>query len=88
MCTIKSLTVLSAISGSISIPSFATTIGTSVEVASASLSLTFSFSKGLVKKLLKTTKNKNKNHNKTVVLHRSKLSSIEIKISETLKNNE
>ena len=55
----KSLIVLSATSGSISIASFATVIGTLVGIASASLSLTFSLSTGL-KKLLKTTRNKKK----------------------------
>ena len=39
----KSLIVLSAASGSISIASFATVIGTPVGIASASLSLTLSF---------------------------------------------
>ena len=37
---------------------------------------------GIVKKLLKTTRNKMKKHNKTVMLARSKLNSIESKISE------
>ena len=46
----KSLIVLSATSGSISIASFATVTGTPVGVASATLSLTFSFSTGLVKR--------------------------------------
>ena len=49
----KSLIVLSATSGSISIASFATVIGTTVGIASASLSLTFSLSTGIVRKLLK-----------------------------------
>ena len=52
----KSLIVLSATSGIISIASFATVIGIPVEIESASLSLTFSLSAGLVKKLLKTRK--------------------------------
>ena len=47
----KSLIVLSATSGRISIASFATVIGTPVGIARASLSLTFSLSTGLVKKL-------------------------------------
>ena len=54
----KSLIVLSATSGTVSVASFATVIGTPVGIASASLSLTFSLSVGLVKKLLKTTRNK------------------------------
>ena len=54
----KSLIALSATSGTVSVASFATVIGTPVGIASASLSLTFSLSVGLVKKLLKTTRNK------------------------------
>ena len=84
----KLLVVLSATSGSVSIASFATVIGTPVGIAIASLSLTFSLSTGLVKKLLKTTRNKKKKHNKIVMLDRSKLNSIESKISETLMNNQ
>ena len=52
----KSLTVLSATSGSISIASFATVIGAPLGIASASRSLTFSISIGIVKKLSKTTR--------------------------------
>ena len=48
-CFYKSLIALSVTSGSISIASFATVIGTPVGIASASLSLTFSLSTGLVK---------------------------------------
>ena len=76
----KSLIVLSATSGSISIASFATVVGTAVGIASASLSLTFSLSSGLVKKLLKTTRNKKKKHNKIFILTRSRLNSIENRI--------
>ena len=57
-------------------------------IASASLSLTFSISNGIAKKLLKTTRNKKKKHNKIIMLARSKLNSIERKTSETLINNE
>ena len=84
----KSLTVLSVTTGSISAASFATVIGAPVGMASASFSLAFSISTGIVKKLLKTTKNKNKKPNKTVMLARSKLNSRESKISEALINNE
>ena len=48
----KSLIVLSVTSGSVSIASFATVIGIPVGIASASLSLAFSFCAGLLKKLL------------------------------------
>ena len=84
----KSLIILSATSCSISIAPFATVIGTPVGIASASLSLTFSLSTGTVKKLLKTTRNKKKKHNKNVMLVRSKLNSIESKVSEALINSE
>ena len=68
----KSLIVLLATSGNVSIASFTTVIGTPVGVASASVSLAFSLSTGLVKKLLKTTRNKKKKHNKIIILARSK----------------
>ena len=57
----KSLIVLSATSGSISIISFATVIGTPIGIASASLSLAFSLFTELVKKLLKITRIKKRN---------------------------
>ena len=55
---------------------------------SASFSLAFSITTGFVKKFLKTIRNKKKKHNKIVMLARSKLNSIESKISEALINNE
>ena len=82
----KSLIVLSATSGSIPIASFETVIETPVGIASASLSLAFSLSTGLVKNLLKTTRNKKKKHNKIIVLARSKLNSIESKIIKSIMN--
>ena len=54
----KSLIVLSVTSGGVSIASFATAIGAPIGITSASLSLAFSLCTGLVKKLLKTTRNK------------------------------
>ena len=41
-----------------------------------------------MKKLLKSTRNKKKKHNRIAMLARSKLNSIESKISEALINNE
>ena len=73
----KSLIVLSATSGSISIPSFATVIGTPVTIASAGLK---SLSAGLAKKILKTTIDKKKKHNNIFMLARGKV--------EALMNNE
>ena len=48
----------------------------------------FEFLLELQKKLSNTTRNKKKKHNKIVMLARSKLNSIESKISEALINNE
>ena len=84
----KSLIVFSVTTGTISIASFATVTGTPVGMVSASFSLAFSISTWVVKKLLKTTRNKKKKDNKIVMLARSKLNSIESKISEALINNE
>ena len=84
----KSLIVLSVTSGSISNASFGTVIEAPVGIASSSFSLAFSMSTGFVKKLLKTTRNKKKKHNKIVMLARSKLKSIDSKISEAFINNE
>ena len=52
----KSLIVLSAASDSISIASFITVIGTPVGTASSSLSLAFSLSTGLIKKIFNDNK--------------------------------
>ena len=77
----KSLIVLSVTTGSISIASFATVTGATVGMVSTSFSLAFSISTAIIKKLLKTTKNKNKKHNKIVMLARIILNRIESKIS-------
>ena len=76
----KSLIVLSVTSGRMSTASFSTVIGAPVGIASASFNLAFSISTRIVKKLLKTTRNKKKKHNKHVMLATSKLNSIEGKI--------
>ena len=55
---------------------------------SASCSLAFSIITGIVKKTIKKTRNKKKKNNKVFMLDRSKLNSIESKISEALTNNE
>ena len=83
----KLLIVLSVTTGSISIALFAAVIGATIGMASASFSLAFLILTGIVKKLLKTTRNKKKKHNTIVMLARSKLNSIESKISEALINN-
>ena len=76
--------VLSVTSGSVSIAAFTRVMEIPVGIASASLSLVFS----LCKILLKATRNKKKKHNKIVMLARTKLNSIESKISEAFINNQ
>ena len=73
---------------SIYIASFTIVIGAPVGMESANFSLSFSVSTGIIKKLLKTTRNKKKKHNKIVILARSKLNSINSKISDALMDNE
>ena len=84
----KSLNVLSILSGSISITSFASVIGAPSGIIEKSCGLTFSITLGFVKKFLETIRNKKKKHNKIVMLARSKLNSIESKISKALMDNE
>ena len=84
----KSLFVLSVTNDSISVATFATVIGAPVGMMNTSFSLACSITTGIVKKLLKTTRNKKKKHNEIVMLFISKLSSIESKIFGALMNNE
>ena len=79
----KTLIVLSATSGGITIISFTSVIGVSVGTASASFPLAFSLTTGIIKKLWKITRNKKKHH-KIVMLAKSKLKSIEALISPAL----
>ena len=80
----KSLNVLFILSGSTSIASFASVIGVPVGIIGAGCSFMFSITSEFVKRFLKTIRNKKKKHNKIVMLARSKLNSIESKISEAL----
>ena len=80
--------VLSVTSGSVSIASFATVSGIPIGITSVSFSLAFPLCTGLLKKLLKATRNKKKKHSRIFLLARSKLNSIESKISEVLINNQ
>ena len=80
----NTLIVLYATSGRISIISFTRVIGVPVGIASVSFSLVFSLITGIIKKLLKITRNKKKKHNKIFMLARSKLINIETLISQAL----
>ena len=80
----KTLTVLSVTSGGIAIISFRNIMGVPVGIASACFSLVFSLTTGMIKRLLKITRNKKKKHNKIVMLAKNKLNSIEILIPQAL----
>ena len=76
-CIDKTFIVLSTTRREVSISSFASVIGPPAGIASASFTLVFSSRTGAIKKVLKITRNKKKKHNKTVMLTKNKLNSIE-----------
>ena len=80
----KTLIVLSAASGGISIIYFASFIGIPAGIASVSFTLIFSLTAGMIKKLLKVARKKKKKHNKIVMLGKSTLNSIETLMSQAL----
>ena len=82
----KILVGLSATTGGVSIISFSSVTGAPVGIASASFTLIFSLTTGIVKKLLNITRNKKKKHDKILMLAKSKLSSIDTLISQALIN--
>ena len=79
----KILIVLSATTEGISSISFTTAIGPAW-IVSASFTLIFSLTIGIVKKLLNMTINKKKNHDHLLILAESKFNSVETLISQAL----
>ena len=82
----KVLIVLSATSSGISITSLASIVRAPVGIVSASFTLIFSLTTGIVKKLLNITRNKKKKHDKILMLAKIKLDSIETLISQPLND--
>ena len=80
----KTLVVLSATSGRISITSFVSIIGAPVGRESGSFSLICSLTTRIIKKLLKIIRNKKKKCDNIAILERSKLNSPETLISQAL----
>ena len=78
----KILIVLSATSSGVCIIPSAS--GASAEIASATFTLIFSLTAGIIKKLLRITRNKKKKHDKILVLAKTKLDSIETLVSQAL----
>ena len=80
----KILIILSETSSGVSITSFTSILGASVGIVSASFTLFFSLSTGIVRKLLNITRKRKKKHDKILMSAKSKLSSIETLISKAL----
>ena len=86
----KVLIALSATRGGVSIISFTSVVGAPVAIASASFTLIFSLTTGIIKKLLSITRNKKKKHHKArkSMLAKSKLNSTETLVSQALVDME
>ena len=80
----KLFITLSASFGTLSIVSHATVVGIPVGIAGASLTVIFTVTTGVVKKLLNIIRKKKKKHNKIITLARNKLNIIETLISRAL----
>ena len=68
----------------LSIISFTSNFRAPVEIVSARFTLIFPLATGIFKKLLNITRTKKKNHDKILMLDKSKLGSIETLISQAL----
>ena len=80
----KIFIVLSASFDTLSLVSHATIVGIPVGIVGSSLTVLFSVTTGIVKKLPNTTKKKKKKHNKIIAFARNKLSIIETLTSQAL----
>ena len=80
----KFFIVLNATTGEVCVITHATIVNAPVGIASAAFTIIFSFVTGIIKKLLKTTKNKKKKCDKILMLPKSKLSSIKTLVSQAL----
>ena len=80
----KLFITLSASFGTLSIVTHATIVGIPVGIAGASLTLIFTVTTGVIKKILNITRKKKKKHNKIITLARNKLNIIETLISQAL----
>ena len=82
----KILIVLIATAGGISFISFTSTTGVPVGIVSASFTLIFSITTGIIKKLLSTAIKKKKTHDQILMLAKSKYNIIEALISQALND--
>ena len=79
-----SLTVISTITGCISISSFASLVGILIEIGSSTIGLTICVITAGIKKYKSIIKKKRKKHDKIVLLAKFKLNSVEVIFSEAL----
>ena len=82
------LIVLSATNSGVCIISSASVAGAPVGIPSASFTLIFSLTIGIIKKLLSITRNQKKKHDKILIVANSKLDSIETLVSQALIDRE
>ena len=80
----KIFITLSASFGTFSIVSHATIVGIPVGIAGSSLTVLFTVTTGIVKKLLNTTRKKKKKHINMITLAKNKLNIIETLMSQAL----
>ena len=80
----KILIVLNATTEGVSIISFTAIFSAPVVIASASFTLIFSLSTGIIKKLLNITRKKKKKHDKIIMLAKNKVNDIDTLISQAL----
>ena len=83
----QDLIVLSATSSGVSIISFTIIVGAPVGIASASLTLLFSLTTGILN-ITKYNKKKKKKHDESFMLAKSKLNSVEMLVSQALVDME
>ena len=74
----KILIVLSAASSAVCIILSASVVGAPVGIASATFTVIFYLTAGIIKKLLIITRNKKKNHDKILMLAKSKLKALKL----------
>ena len=72
----------------LSIASYASIAGIPAGITGASLTLAFTIGTGISKSLLKLTKKRKKKHNKTIVLAKHKLNTIDTLLSSALNDSE
>ena len=83
----KIFIALSASFGTLSIPSYASVVGTPAGIAGSYLTLIFTIGTGINKSLLKVTKKRKKKHNKVIALAKNKLNTIDTLLSSVLNDS-